>query len=257
MKPDPSSSVKSADRTLDILEYVGHAPERPSFSEMLAELGIPRSSLFHLLNNLLARGYLEQDPVTDRYRLGCMVRSLAKTLAPPPIANLAESFLRELTGELNESSAFYVRKGDAVEAIAVATSTRALTYTMKVGGRAPLYAISSGKMTLARMPADEFDDYLRQIRFDAVTPSTITSKRVLREQVALARTAGFAYSRDEFTPGITGIATAVEHEGRYFGALNLAIPNGRYNPERDAEFRQHLASAAATLAETIAGRSQA
>jgi len=256
MKPDPSSSVKSADRTLDILEYVGHAAERPSFSHMLADLGIPRSSLFHLLNNLLARGYLEQDPLTDRYRLGARVRELAKTLAPPPLATLAEPFLRQLTGELNETSAFYVRKGDAVEAIAAITSNQALTYTMKVGDRAPMYAISSGKMTLARMAPAEFDEYLRQTRLEAVTPSTITSRRTLREQINAARTSGFAYSRDEFTPGISGIATAVEKDGRFFGALNLAIPNVRYNPDSESEYRRLLFATAGALAEVIATRNQ-
>ena len=58
MKPNPNAAVKSANRAIDILEYVADAPEPPSFSAMLAQLGIPRSSLFHLLNNLLARGYM-------------------------------------------------------------------------------------------------------------------------------------------------------------------------------------------------------
>ena len=48
MKPNPNAAVKSADRAIDILEYVADAPAPPSFSGMLTQLGIPRSSLFHL-----------------------------------------------------------------------------------------------------------------------------------------------------------------------------------------------------------------
>jgi IclR family transcriptional regulator, acetate operon repressor len=255
MKPDPTSSVKSADRAFDILEYVAEAAEPPSFSRMLADLGIPRSSLFHLLNNLLARGYLAQDPATDRYRLGEQVRQLAKKISGPPLATVAASFLRQLTGELNETSGFYLRIGDTVEAIASTTSNQALAYTMKVGERAPLYAVSSGKIALTRMSSGELDDYLRNVKFESVTPTTINSKRALREHLASVRQDGFGYSHEEFTPGITGIATAVEHDGRFFGALNLAVPTARYNQDRDIVFRRQLLAAASSLGQTLASQS--
>jgi IclR helix-turn-helix domain len=70
MKLDTNTDVKSADRVFDILEYVADAAEPPSFSQMTSDLNIPRSSLFPLLNTLHARHYLEQDPETDRYRIG-------------------------------------------------------------------------------------------------------------------------------------------------------------------------------------------
>jgi IclR family transcriptional regulator, acetate operon repressor len=253
MKLNPAASVKSADRAFDILEYVADT-DAPSFSQMLGELGIPRSSLFHLLNNLLARGYLEQDPATDRYRLGDHIGKLAQKKAGPPLAAMATSFLKQLTGELNETSGFYVRTGDTVEIIASITSNQALTYTMKVGERGPLYAVSSGKIALSKMSVGEFGAYLRNVEFEPVTPKTISSKRALRDDLATVRQAGFGYSKEEFTPGIIGIATAVEHDGRFFGALNLAVPTARYSQERDAVFRRHLSAAAASLGQMIASQ---
>ncbi|WP_315834345.1 IclR family transcriptional regulator [Bradyrhizobium prioriisuperbiae] len=254
MKLDPTSSVKSADRAFDILEYVADAAEPPSFSQMLVDLRIPRSSLFHLLNNLLGRGYLEQDSVTDRYRVGDHVRQLAKKISGPPLATLVAPFLKQLTNELNETAGFYVGDGNTVETIASTTSSQALAYTMKVGERAPLYAVSSGKITLSRMSPGEFDAYLKDLKFEAVTPQTITSKRGLREDLAIVRQTGFAHSREEFTPGITGMATAVEHNGRFFGALNLAVPTVRFNDEREAVFRRQLAIVAAALGQMLASR---
>jgi IclR family transcriptional regulator, acetate operon repressor len=254
MKPDLNSSVKSADRAFDILEYVADAAEAPSFSQMLAELGIPRSSLFHLLNNLLARRYLDQDQATERYRLGDSIRLLAKKASNPPLAMIVSPFLKRLTGELNETSGFYVRVEDEVEAIASATSNQALAYTMKVGERAPLYAVSGGKIVLARMPVGDLEAYLRAVKFEAFTPNTITSKRQLREELSAIRGGGFAYSHEEFTPGIIGIATPVEHDGHLLGALNLAVPVVRYDRDREVVFRRRLQAAAATLVQAIAAR---
>jgi IclR family transcriptional regulator, acetate operon repressor len=252
MKLDPSSSVKSADRAFDILEYVADAAEPPSFSQMIADLNIPRSSLFHLLNNLLARHYLAQDPVTDRYRIGQQIRLLAKKVSGPPLLAVVTSFLKQLTGELNETSGFYVRVGNAAEVIASATSSQALTYTMKVGEGAPLYAVSGGKIVLAKMSASALDAYLRDLKFEAITTNTITSKRRLREEIAAVRDSGLAYSHEEFTPGVTGMAAAVEHGDRFFGALNLAVPTVRLTDERKVVFSRQLKAVAASLGQIIA-----
>src|SRR5215472_10798154 len=118
MKLISSSAVKSLDRGLDILEYVAGCPEPPSFSQLLTTLGIPRSSLFHLLTNLLSRNFLERDPRTERYRLGCVVAKLARKLRKPSLSDRVTPFLRQLSVEVSETSGFYVQAADAVEVLA-------------------------------------------------------------------------------------------------------------------------------------------
>ncbi|CEJ14858.1 HTH-type transcriptional regulator KipR [bacterium YEK0313] len=247
MKTEPTAAVKSADRALDILEHVGDATEPPSFSRLMADLAIPRSSLFHLLNTLLARGYLDQDVGSGRYRLGPRVAMLAGRMAGPPLAVLVQPVLDDLSHQLNETSGFYVRAGDRAETIASAVGNQALSYTMKVGERAPLYAVSAGKVLLAALPPEEIAAYLESVGLDEITPTTIRSKDRLQEEIAAVRRDRFAYSREEFTPGITGIATAVLRHGVVCGALNLAVPTARFPQSREALFRRHLEASAAAL----------
>ena len=247
MKPEPTAAVKSADRALDILEHVADAAESPSFSRLMADLAIPRSSLFHLLNTLLARGYLDQDPTSGRYRLGARVATLARRIAGPPLAVLVQPALDDLSHQLNETSGFYVQVGERAETIASAIGNQALSYTMKVGERAPLYAVSAGKALLAALPPDEIAAYLEAVGFDEITPATIRSKDRLREEIVAVGRDRFAYSREEFTPGITGIATTVLRHGVVCGALNLAVPTARFPQSRDSLFRRHLEASAAAL----------
>ncbi|MDB5363529.1 MAG: IclR family transcriptional regulator [Rhodospirillales bacterium] len=252
MKLESGTAVKSADRAFDILEFVGEAAEAPTFSHLLTGLGIPRSSLFHLLNNLLARGYLEQQGASGRYRLGGRIRQLADRVAGPSLASRVQPLLSRLSAVVSETTGFYVRVGDMVETVGSAVSTQALTYTMKVGERAPLYALSGGKILLAQLAPDELDAYLARVVFEAITPGTLRSAAALRDQVAAALADGFAYSREEFTPGITGIATPVAHAGRVFGALNLAVPTARFTPEREIGFRRELRATATALGKLLA-----
>lgn len=251
MKPSADTAVKSADRALDILEYVAEAPTPPAFSQLLSDLGIPRSSLFHLLNNLLARGYLEQETSGGRYRLGQRLQRLAARMQGPSLAAAVQPHLRQLSDQLNETSGFNVWVEDTVEVVASAAGHQALAYTMKVGERAPLYAISAGKIVLAHMDAAAFDAYLDRVRFEQITPRTLKSKEQLRKEIAAARKQGFAFSYEEFTPGITGIATAVVREGRLLGALNLAVPTARFTEAQQVAFKRELRSAAAALGHAL------
>ncbi len=251
MKLRRTSAVKSLDRGLDILEYVAGCSEPPSFSQLLERLGIPRSSLFHLLTNLLSRNFLERDPQTERYRVGAEVARLARKVQRPSLSDQVTPFLRELSLETSETCGFYVRVKDSVEVVASAISTQALSYTMKAGMKAPLYAVSAGKIVLAELSAEELSRYLARISFEPVTSHTVRSKSRLKKEIQKVRATAFAYSHQEFTLGITAVATAVRSESRFFGAINLAVPTARFTSARDAEFRQALARTAHLIAKEI------
>jgi IclR family transcriptional regulator, acetate operon repressor len=251
MKLSQTSAVKSLDRGLDILEYVAACPEPPSFSQLLTSLRIPRSSLFHLLTNLLSRNFLQRDPGTERYRLGTELVEIARKVERPSLRDRLTPFLHQLSLEVSETCGFYVQVGDCVEVIASAISTQALSYTMKVGMNAPLYAVSAGKIVLSEFGAVELNRYLAGVAFAPVTPHTVRSKPRLKKELQTVRTTGFAYSHEEFTLGITAIATAVRSGGKLCGAINLAVPTARFTPSRDAEFREALRRTAQTIAKEI------
>jgi IclR family acetate operon transcriptional repressor len=251
MRLTPPATVKSLNRGLDILEYVAGCAQPPSFSQLMHQLRIPRSSLFHLLTNLRSRGFLERDPKTERYRLGAGISKLARNVKKPPLGDRVAPFLQQLSLDTRETCGFYVQRADSVVVIASAISTQALSYTMKVGMRAPLYAVSAGKLVLAEMSSEALNDYLARVTFTAVTPHTIRSKSRLKKEVRQIKSTGFAYSREEFTPGITAIATAVRDEHSFYGAINLAVPTARFTSERDGDFREALRRTAGAIAGAI------
>jgi DNA-binding IclR family transcriptional regulator len=251
MKLTPNAPVKSLDRGLDILEYVAGCAAPPSFSQLLANLGIPRSSLFHLLTKLLSRNFLERDPQTERYRLGAGVVAIARKAPRPSLGDRVTPFLRQLSLETGETCGFYVRVADAVEVVASAISTQALSYTMKVGMHAPLYAVSAGKIMLSELAAEALSQYLAGVNLAPVTLHTVRSKTRLKKEIRTIKATGFAYSREEFTLGITAVATAVRSEAQFYGAINLAVPTARFTPDRDADFRGALRRTAQVIGKEL------
>jgi IclR family transcriptional regulator, acetate operon repressor len=248
MKLGPTPAVKSLDRGLAILEYVANCPEPPSFSQLLTNLHIPRSSLFHLLTNLLSRNFLERDPQSERYRVGAEVVAIARKSKRPSLHDRIMPLLNQLSLEVSETCGFYVQVGDSVEVVASAISTQALSYTMKVGMTAPLYAVSAGKIVLSELSLQDLSQYLARAALAPVTPHTARSKSRLKKEIQQVKAAGFAYSREEFTLGITAIATAVRGDSKFHGAINLAVPTVRFTPDRDARFREALRRTAQLIA---------
>ncbi|TCU72660.1 IclR family transcriptional regulator [Bradyrhizobium sp. R2.2-H] len=227
------AAVKSADRVLDLFELLAHAGREMSHSEIADTLQIPKSSLSQLLKNLIARGYVEVTVGGRGYRLGEALLRLAQGVGRMrDLATLSEAFLAELTSKTGESSALNLLRGDEAEVVATVLGPHRLVTHMRLGDLAPLYATSGGKAILAHLPSDFQKEYFARVQFERATPKTIHSVKVLRQEIEKIRAKGFAYSLEEWTPGIVGIGVPVlDPAGEPLGAINVAIPASRFDSE--------------------------
>ena len=227
MAEAPSSQVKSATRTLDIIEYVV-AHNRPLVAQEIAvALGIPVSSLSYLLGTLVDRGYLNRDG--RRYSAGPGLQRLQARPGGFSLAERAAPLVRTLRVQLNETTSFFVRSEWDVEAIVTETSEQALRYAVPTGARLPMHALASGKALLAALPDDELDRYFAETERVRFTPATVTAEKALRRELAEIRTTGFAVTDEEFSLGIRGIGRVVTIGGEPVGALSVAVPKARFD----------------------------
>jgi DNA-binding IclR family transcriptional regulator len=248
--------VKSADRVLDLFELLAGWGREMSHTEIAQALDIPKGSLSKLLKNLVARGYVDYQPASKGYCLGeSLKRLVGKAHHKQNLKSLAEPLLREITALTNESCALNYRNGNEVEVVATVTSPQRLLSHLRTGDTAPLYAVSGGKIILAKLPAELRDEYLQSVEIEAFTPHTLQDIAQLRAQLEEARETGIAFSLEELTPGIVGIAVAICSEsGHPIAALNVAIPAVRYNDASRRQVIEVLQRAAAKLSRQYANQ---
>ncbi|MCW2337956.1 IclR family acetate operon transcriptional repressor [Sphingobium sp. B2D3A] len=240
-----SSSVKSATRTLDILEYVVSSGRPVSAAEIALSLAIPVSSLSYLLGTLVERGYLLRSG-----RLHSPGPALARLNPAPeaiPLKDRVYPVLRSVSRQLNETVSFFVRHGENMEAIAGEVAPQALRYTIEVGRLVPLHAFAAGKAILAALDPQELDAYFAAASRAAFTPQTRTAEAELRRELAQIAQAGIARTAEEFTPGIIGIGHAVHVGGSLVGAISAAIPVARATPDLEQRAAVLLTQAAQAL----------
>lgn len=253
-EPANAGAVKSADRVLDLFELLARWDREMSHSEIAATLAIPKSSLTLLLRNLTARGYVEFSSANKAYRLGAAFSRLARQSSRVfDLVACAEPVLAKVTAAIGESSALNQLKGQQVEVVATVLGPHRLVSHMRLGDISPLYATSGGKAMLAFLPQDLQKEYLSTVRLEAITAKTIKSMSALKREIEIIKRNGVAFSFEEFTPGIVGIARPIVSKTDYpVGALNIAIPAMRATHETLDRAGQILRRATQELARQVA-----
>src|SRR5690242_11600475 len=143
--------VKSAARTVEILEFLAARQNRPVRLRELSEaLGVPRSSLHALLRTLAQHGWVRSDTTGTLYGIG--IRALlagTSYLDTDPYLPLVTPFLDELREQLDETFHFGRIDGFDVVYLATRESSQYLRPYSRVGRRLPAYSTSLGKSILA------------------------------------------------------------------------------------------------------------
>jgi len=219
------AQVKSATRTLDIIEYVVAHPRPLVAQEIATALGIPVSSLSYLLATLVERNYLVREG--RRYSPGSGLEKLQLHAESYSLADRAAPLVRMLRVQLNETASFWMREGWDVEALVTESSEQALRYAVPIGNRMPMHPLASGKALLAALSDAELDRYFAETERKRYTDSTVTSEKALRKELAEVRKTGFSWADEEFRLRIIGLCRGVTSGGEPIGALSVAIPKVR------------------------------
>jgi DNA-binding IclR family transcriptional regulator len=247
------SNVKSASRVVDLLELLARWGREMTHAEIVQALGIPKSSLSHLLATLRTRGYVEFLAERRTYVLGKAVAALARqTMQLHDVIALIGPVLRSITEATNESSALGMLKGDHLEVVAKVDSPHRFLYHLRLGDTAPLYASSGGKVILAHLSPEMLEEYLTRVDMKQITPKTITAKSELRRELKEATRLGFAYSREELTLGVVSVSMAVLNgAGTPIAALSIGAPLQRFDKSLDRRARRALEQAMVEVQQSV------
>lgn len=247
---DDFQPVKSAGRTLDLLELLADRPEPWALVDLARELGIPKSSLHGLLRTLTARGWVRTDETGSRFRLGLRaLRVGAAYLDGDDTVGVLSGVLDELSRRFGETVHLGRLDGDQVVYVAKRDSVHRLRLYSAIGRRLPAHATALGKALLAGHP-DAEADRLVHWPLARLTPNTVTDRLAFHAGLAEVRANGHAVDREENAEGITCIAMAVPLAVPALDAVSVSVPLARLTPEL-------AASIVGALRETVGGLAQA
>ncbi|WLE00696.1 IclR family transcriptional regulator (plasmid) [Agrobacterium leguminum] len=204
-----TESVKAADTTLQILEKVAFSQDPLGVTQIAQHVGIAKSAAFKHLNTLAERGYIVQDPVSTRYRLGPKAWLLAR-MAPSSddIAAVAEPLMREARTKTGLAVVLSTPMARSAFVLSTLTGNGSIEIGVRPGSELELHASAQGKIFLA-YGAKSLADNLMKRELRQLTQYTLTSATELLEQIGEIRKNGYAAAPEECLLGVNAIAAPV------------------------------------------------
>lgn len=233
--------VKSADRVLTILELFSADPRPRGYSELLAETGLPKSSLHGLLTTLAARSWLAESRPGPTYTLGIRALEAGGAYMRGVPKSGIQTILDTLADTVGEAVNMATLVGAEIVYLAVRPSRHPLSLRSAVGVRLPGHATAMGKAMLAGWSDAEIRDRL-SAPFIRLARNTCVDFDALLRDIEQTRTRGYAAEFEESTDGIACIAVAVNAptskvDNQY--AVSVSFPVTRH----DAEMERHIIDA--------------
>jgi len=251
-----TSRVPAARQTLAILGYLARRPGPVGAATVARELGLPRSTAYHLLAELQAADYVVHLPEERAYGLGVAAFEVGSAyLRHDPLERLARPLLVRLVGEAQETAQLGILQGNETVYLLKEQPRSPLTLVTDVGVRLPAHLTASGRAMLAHLPAAQVRAlYPAADAFSQRTGRGPTSLRELRELVRVERDRGYAEEDGLVTSGYASVAACVfDHGGRPTAAVALTFA-ADVDVRRRARHGAAVVAAADALTARISGR---
>jgi DNA-binding IclR family transcriptional regulator len=222
-------TIPSIERMMGVLSILEEQPGGASITALTAALGLPRSTIYRILNTLEAHEVVQRHG-SGPYRLGPRLRTLAARVPSDSrrldLAALAQPFLDKVAISAGHSIKLSVLDGEGVLVLAAAQGRRPYALGVTPGQRMPINAGAAGKLLLAFEPPERQADWLSR-PLAAFTSRTLTDPGRLKAEARRIRRQGWAQDRGESAASIYAYAGPIrDRDGRVLAALSIPFLHG-------------------------------
>lgn len=203
-----------------------------SIAALAEASGRPKSSVHRVLATLINTGFVDQDPVTAKYRLTLKLWRLGvSALNELDLLDIARPHLEALMQATDETVHLSVLdpSGDVMYLWKV-ESNRSIRVQTQLGGLAPSWCTATGRCLLAFDSRATERALARPLK--QRTPRTVTEPARLRAILREVAAKGYAVTKAENHPEMGGIAAPIrDHGGTVVASCGVAVPAFRMNQE--------------------------
>lgn len=222
-----SHGTQAIDRAAEVLALVVRSEEPVTYTQVVEQTDLARSTVSRMLQALERNGLLERGR-DGRFRGGALFAQYAARFdRVESLAAAAEPALERVGEETGETVNLGVPSGDTVLHVAQVDSSYVLGATNWVDVVVPPHCSALGKVMYAydALP-------MPRGRLESRTPQTLTSRKALEHDLDDVRSLGYAITRGEFEEGLDAIAAPVRGpDGTVSAAIGISGPSLRFAEE--------------------------
>lgn len=251
--------VPAVGRAFDVLDLFLDGQGARTVPEITAELGLPRSTTYELVQTLVSRRCLRLvDGETHRYDLGLHLFELGSAYADGiDLLDQGRAVAQELVDRVDETVHIATLDGTDVVYLVKADSSQAVRMVSAVGKRVPAQCTAVGKVLLAGLSDHDVAARYTGQEWTRLTPNSLADLPALLEQLAEIRTSGLAFDEFESNVDVRCVAAPIRDAGgSVIAGLSISVPTHR-SGHLAASLAEKARDAAVTLSERMGYRPHA
>lgn len=252
---------QAIDRAAALLVAVVDSPQPRSFTSLVGELGLARSTTSRLLA-ALERNRLVQRDGSGGFRPGALFAAYAARQAgDADLVELARPALERLGAQTGETVNLAVPRGDAVVQIAQVDSRYLLGATNWVGVDVPPHCTAIGKVFYAfdamPPPRSRPEDDGAEPGLERRTRRSPASADELERDLKAVRRQGWALAWEELEPGLVAVAAPVRAgRGQVVAAISISGATARISRSDAERLARLLKAETESLSALLRGRAR-
>lgn len=228
-------SSLAVERALILLRRLAQTQKGLSIREASRELGYSPASVQRIITAFKKQDFATQDELTERYHLGPAAIQLGLIIsAGIELRETARPAMQILSRGSGETVLLGVSRTHNIQYIDKVLSTQDLRIDAPIGAERPFNCTAAGKVLLAEMPEDRFQQLADDGAFEQATENSITELDALRSELDNVRRQGWAHDNEEYRLSAACVAAPIrDHSGNVVAAVTVTGPASRVERELD------------------------
>lgn len=224
--------MQTINRAISILKILSIYEDGIGVQEISDRINLPLSTTYRILDSLKKHGYVTQNKIDKRYKLGMGILELASNmLSNININKIARPIMEELSAKYQKLIFLSVLENHKVICIDMVNNTNTgVRYYVKIGSIMPSYCAASGKSIAAYQDFEykiEMLEATEKIKYTQYT--NLDNEKSLEGFLEVAKN-GYSVCDEEMELGVKAISTPIFDN---FGRANYSLTVMKVNDSDD------------------------
>lgn len=231
--------IRSIAKAMHVLECFTIEQPELGITEISAMLDIQKSTVYNILATFEAMGYVTQDPITNRYRLGFKLMQFSYIINNQiQLQKLFMPYIKKIALQLHERVLVAVPYGTNVMYLESYEDVGFKNTRSMMGAMAPMYCTGVGKAILAHI--EDYENHL-PAALESYTNNTITDFDQLRKEMEETRARGYAIDNMEHEFGVKCVAVPIwSMDHKVIASISASGPSLRFTDSDISRIAQFL-----------------
>ncbi|AEX53284.1 IclR family transcriptional regulator [Rahnella aquatilis] len=247
------TTLENAAAVLKLFSKQGVRQGHPglSFSDVVEDLKLPKSTVSRLLMTMETEGLLERDPDSRLYRIGRLLLAVSSHYLSAPLVDLASPYMAQLSQLTQCTGYISMLEGRDIMVMRMFPGRTYLQVVTPAGSLLPAHETAIGRAILARYTDDEvlarYSD-----KYQVNSANSPASREILLSRLAEVRQHGVSFASNETLLGISTLATSIfnKHRNETVG-LCLSFPSPAPGKEIPQGIKEGLIAVTRQIAEKL------